>query len=155
MWFSIELRAVGVGTETTELSALGRGATLRRQAEDELRLAAAAYIASAARRPGTIVNGGIAALYGVGLFVGAVALTVNRAVADPSAAIAVLILGVAGIAISAYGISSVVRRVKTRSLRLASGLPDPLTRDAFLAELRSEGSPLKRSARATLLYMEQ
>jgi hypothetical protein len=149
-----QLELLGHSERDGSLRALSRRIALRDAAEDELRIASAAYLQLAARRPGSIVGGLLTGVYGVLLIIAAIGIGSATPVSTVNT-ITTLVLFLGALFLLGTCYAQVRRRLRTRSLRLSSGLPDELTREAFREALRSEGHPIRGVLRYYVRIMTQ
>jgi len=128
-----ELDSATTRTDETDLAVLTRRHALRRTAENELLLVSAAYVESSARRPGSVIGGTYNLLAGAGIVITVVSVVRSRSVGevahDSATLMTLLVFGLIAVFAGSSGVWQIVRRLNTRRLRLASGLPDFLTRE--------------------------
>lgn len=119
-----------------------------------MRIASAAYLQLAAWRPGSIVGGLLAGAYGVLLALAAIGIGSTTPVSTVNT-ITTIVLFLGALFLFGACYARVRRRLRTRALRLSSGLPDELTREAFREALRSEGHPVLGALRYYVRFMKQ
>ena len=148
------LELLGHSERGGSLHALSRRIALRDAAEDELRIASAAYLQLAAWRPGSIFGGLLAGAYGVVLILAAIGIGSTTPMSTVNT-ITTLVLFLGALFLFGACYARVRRRLRTRALRLSSGLRDELTAEAFREALRSEGPGVRGALRHFVRIMQQ